>query len=339
MVFPLPQLGTDRRTGPAKPLPPFPETVIGPASAWQILDFGELWRYRDLLLMLTWRDISVRYKQTVLGIAWAVLQPTLMMAVFAVVFGRLAKLPSGDVPYPLFVFAGLLPWTFFATAVTNAAHSVVENERLVTKVYFPRLAIPLAAVGAALVDFAIAFSVLIALLVGYGVTPGWSVLSLPLVLLLLVLAAVGVGSLLAALNVSYRDFRYVVGFLVQLWMFSTPTIYLDYVGTERAWAANISDRPLPVSSPLAAVDADRVTPSPPHLVTPSPSYSLTVWETARKAVNLNPLTSLIAVFRAAVIGHSVPWASLGRAAVGSVSMFLVGLVYFRRVEDSFADII
>jgi lipopolysaccharide transport system permease protein len=136
------------------------------------MDVAELWRYRDLLLMLMWRDISVRYKQAVLGVAWAVLQPAMMMFVFAVVFGRLAKLPSGGLPYPLFVFAGLLPWTFFATAVTNAAHSVVENERLVTKVYFPRLAIPLAAIGAALIDFAIAFSVLVVLMICYGATSG-----------------------------------------------------------------------------------------------------------------------------------------------------------------------
>ena len=314
------------------------ETVIKPAAGWQILNLVELWRYRDLVLMLTWRDISVRYKQTVLGVAWAILQPAMMMAVFAVVFGRLAKLPSGDLPrlpYPLFVFAGLLPWTFFATAVTNAAHSVVENERLVTKVYFPRLAIPLAAIGAALVDFAIAFSVLIVLMVCYGVAPGWSVLALPLVVLLLGLAAVGAGSLLAALNVSYRDFRYVVGFLMQLWMFATPTIYMDYVATETRRENDTETRGRG-DTETGGVTTASVADNSPRL--PSPP-SLTIWDVARQLVGLNPLTSLVALFRAATVGQPLPWHGLGLSALGSLLMFLVGLAYFRRVEDTFADII
>lgn len=307
-----------------------PETVIRPASPWRLLDLVELWRYRDLVLILTWRDISVRYKQTVLGIAWAILQPAAMMAIFAVVFGRLAKLPSADLPYPLFVFAGLLPWTFFATAVTNAAHSVVENERLVTKVYFPRLAIPLAAVGAALVDFSIAFSLLIVLLGWYGVWPGWSLLVLPLAVLLLAVAAVGVGSLLAALNVAYRDFRYVVGFLVQLWMFGTPTIYMAYEVDRPAAQASQS-----VSSPAVATPVDAAPGPRPAAGATSSWY----WEAMRHAVNLNPLTSLIAVFRAAAVGQPVLWSAVARAALGSVLLFLIGLAYFRHTEDTFADVI
>jgi lipopolysaccharide transport system permease protein len=328
---PPPQL-PDPTPGPATPHLGT-ETLIRPAAGWQILNLVELWRYRDLLLMLTWRDISVRYKQTVLGVAWAILQPAAMMAVFAVVFGRLAKLPSGDVPYPLFVFAGLLPWTFFATAVTNAAHSVVENERLVTKVYFPRLAIPLAAIGAALVDFAIASTILAVLMACYGVLPGVSLLALPLAVVLLVLAAVGVGSLLAALNVSYRDFRYVVGFLVQLWMFGTPTIYMVY------------DLTLQFPPPATAAVASPADPGgPPETAgqragTPSPDPGVTVWDFLRIGVQLNPLTPLIATFRACTLGQPLPWQGLGVSALGSLLLFVLGLLYFRRVEDTFADVI
>jgi lipopolysaccharide transport system permease protein len=311
------------------------------------MDVAELWRYRDLLLMLMWRDISVRYKQAVLGVAWAVLQPAMMMLVFAVVFGRLAKLPSGGLPYPLFVFAGLLPWTFFATAVTNAAHSVVENERLVTKVYFPRLAIPLAAIGAALVDFAIAFSVLVVLMICYGVSPGWSILALPLAVLLLCLAAVGVGLFLAALNVSYRDFRYLVGFLVQLWMFATPAIYMDYVATETNGSRDmVTQTPGDtVAQTHRSTEANGGTTLPVvavstrHPIALSPSHSLTIWDVARKMVSLNPLTFIVALFRAATLGQPIPWDGLVLSAMGSLLMLLTGLAYFRRVEDTFADII
>jgi lipopolysaccharide transport system permease protein len=296
------------------------ETVIRPASGWEILQIAELWRYRDLLLMLTWRDISVRYKQTVLGVAWAILQPTATMIVFSGVFGRLADLPSGGEPYPLFVFSGLLPWMFFSTAVTNAAHSVVENERLVTKVYFPRLAIPLAAVGAALVDFCMACTVLLLLMLVYGMMPGWNALYLPVVLLLLIMAAAGVGAFLSALNVAYRDFRYVVGFLIQLWMFGTPTIYMEYVAYQQPAASQA------LHAASLAGEA-------------GPPVSDSVWAIARHLVNLNPMTTLIALFRAATLGGSISWFELGSAAVGSVFFFLGGLLYFRRVEDSFADVI
>ena len=156
----------------AEPVDP-PETVIRPPTGWQLVNVRELWRYRELLFFLVWRDVKVRYKQTVLGVAWAVLQPLMMMAVFTVFFGRLAGLPSGDVPYPLFAFAGLLPWTFFSAALAAAGNSVVASERLITKIYFPRLAVPFAAVGAAAVDFLIACGLLLILMVGYGVAPGW----------------------------------------------------------------------------------------------------------------------------------------------------------------------
>jgi lipopolysaccharide transport system permease protein len=296
------------------------ETVIRPVAGWELVRFAELWRFRDLIMMLVWRDISVRYKQTALGIAWALLQPTAMMAVFAGVFGRLAHLPSGELPYPLFVFAGLIPWIFFSTAITNAAHSIVENERLVTKVYFPRLAIPLAAIGAALVDFFLALGLLVALMLVYGVSPGWNLLALPIAILMLVMAATGIGALLSALNVAYRDFRYVVGFLVQLWMFATPTIYMDYQPLAPQAATNHAATAIANTSSVA-------------------KPSLTVWDVARQLVNMNPMTSLIASFRAATTGGGFPWMQLGLSAIGTSAFLIGGLLYFRRVEDSFADII
>lgn len=194
---------------------------------WRAIDLRELWRYRELLYFLTWRDINVRYKQTVLGAAWAILQPLMTMIVFSIFFGRLAGLEAqtGDLPYPIFVYAGLLPWTFFTNALANAGNSVVGSQNLVTKVYFPRLIIPLASVGAGLVDFLIAFVILVGMMFWYGVFPGLGILLLPIVFAFIVLAATGMGAILSALTVAYRDFRYVVPFLVQIWLYVTPVIY------------------------------------------------------------------------------------------------------------------
>jgi lipopolysaccharide transport system permease protein len=203
-----------------------PVTVIEPRRAWQVVNVAELWRYRELLFFLVWRDVKVRYKQTVLGAAWAVLQPLAAMLVFTLFLGRVAALPSDEVPYPLFVFAGLLPWTLFANAVTSSSQSIVGNQNLVTKVYFPRLIIPASAAGVGLVDFGIAFVMLLAMMLAYGVPPGWGVLLVPVLVLGLMVAALGVGALLAALTVAYRDFRHVVPFLVQVWMFATACIYM-----------------------------------------------------------------------------------------------------------------
>jgi len=204
-----------------------PVTRIEATRGWQSINGRELWQFRELLYFLTWRDVKVRYKQTLLGAAWAVLQPALMMVVFTVFFGRMAKVSSGDMPYPVFAYLGLVPWTFFATGMANAGNSVVGSERLITKIYFPRLAIPFAAVGAAVVDFLIAFALLLALVLWYGIHPGASLLLLPVVFAPIALTALGVGTMLAALNVAYRDFRYVIPFLTQLWMFATPTVYMQ----------------------------------------------------------------------------------------------------------------
>ena len=200
-------------------------TVIEPRKGWRALDLQELWAYRELLYVLTMRDIKVRYKQTVLGFSWAIIQPAMMMLVFSVFFGGLAKMPSDGYPYPLFVYSGLLPWTFFQTAVGSGSSSLLNSSHLVTKVYFPRLMIPLSAIGSGLADFLIATMVLFVLMAIYGGTFGLSLLLAPFLILGVVFIALGVGTFLAALTVSYRDFRYVVPFMLQFWMFATPVIY------------------------------------------------------------------------------------------------------------------
>jgi lipopolysaccharide transport system permease protein len=268
-----------------------PEVIFERRTGWQVIDLAEIWRYRELLYFLTWRDVKVRYKQTFLGAAWAILQPLMMMVVFTIFFARIARVSSGGLPYPLFAFSGLLPWTFFASAITSAAGSVVGSERLITKVYFPRLLVPFAAVGAAVIDFVIALGLLAVLMVFYRVAPGASLALSPLVFGLILLAGLGIGTLLAALNVAYRDFKHVVPFLTQLWMFATPTVYLQ-----------------PESS-------------------------------SRMILYLNPMAALIAAFRAAVLGGPVPWGPLAGASAFVAVALVIGCLYFRRTERSFADII
>jgi lipopolysaccharide transport system permease protein len=205
--------------------PKEPLIKIRPSKGWVALNLRDLWVYRELLYFLTWRDIKVRYKQTVLGAAWAIIQPLFTMLLFTLFFGKLGRIPSDGVPYPIFAYAGLLPWMFFSNAVTNSGNSLVGSSNLITKVYFPRMIIPGAAVAAGLVDFAIAFVVLIALMIYYGVAVTWSIVMLPVLVILTTLLAVGVGMWISALNVKYRDIRYALPFLVQLWMFASPVIY------------------------------------------------------------------------------------------------------------------
>jgi lipopolysaccharide transport system permease protein len=185
----------------------------------------ELWEYRELLYFLIWRDVKVRYKQTVLGAAWAIIQPVFMMLVFSLFFGRLAKVPSDGIPYPVFAFCALIPWQLFAHALTESSNSLIANERLITKVYFPRLIVPMAAVLGGLVDFVIAFVLLLLMIVYYGIVPTWAIVTVPGFIVLAVLTALGVGLWLSALNVQYRDVRYTIGFLIQFWLFATPVAY------------------------------------------------------------------------------------------------------------------
>jgi lipopolysaccharide transport system permease protein len=211
-------------------------TIIEPKKGWVPIDIREIWDYRELLYFLTKRDIKVRYKQTVLGGLWAVIQPAFTMIVFTLFFGRLAKVPSDDLPYPIFVYAGLLPWTYFANAVSASGNSLVGNANLITKVYFPRLMVPASASLAGLLDFFIALFVLGALMIYYQVMPGAGIFLFPLLVALTFLCAVGVGLWLSALNVEYRDIRYAIPFFIQIWMFLSPVIYpVSLVKSEYRW--------------------------------------------------------------------------------------------------------
>jgi lipopolysaccharide transport system permease protein len=212
-------------------------------SGWIPVDVGELWRYRELLVFHVLRDIKVRYKQTVLGAAWAILQPLLTMIVFSIFFGRLGGIPSGDVPYPIFAFCALLPWQLFTYALTQSSNSLVENAHTLRKVYFPRLIVPLASVLTGLVDFAIASVVLVGLMLFYGIRPGWAVMTLPLFTLLAIAAALAAGLWLSALNVKYRDVRYTIPFLAQLWLLVTPVAYPSSLVPER-WQALYGINPM-----------------------------------------------------------------------------------------------
>ena len=199
--------------------------LIRPSRGWAALDLADLWQYRELIYFLTWRDIKVRYKQTALGAAWAIIQPFFTMVVFSIFFGRLAGIPSDGLPYPIFAYCALLPWQLFAHALTESSNSLVANERLITKVYFPRLVVPISAVLAGLLDFLVAFVVLIGMMMYYHIRPTAAVWTVPLFLLLAVGAALGVGLWLSALNVQYRDVRYTIPFLTQFWLFLTPVAY------------------------------------------------------------------------------------------------------------------
>lgn len=202
-----------------------PLTIIRPSRGWAALNLRELWRYRELFYFLIWRDLKVRYTQTFLGVLWAVIQPLFMMFIFTLFFGKLAHVPSDGIPYPIFAYAGLLPWMFFANAAINSGNSLIVNPSLITKVYFPRLIIPSAAVGAGLVDFFIAFVILAPLMLYYQIKVTLSILMLPVLVVLTTLLALAIGILMSALNVKYRDIRYALPFLIQLWMFATPIIY------------------------------------------------------------------------------------------------------------------
>jgi lipopolysaccharide transport system permease protein len=218
-------------------------TVIRPRPGWISIDWRELWDGRELLAFLVWRDISVRYKQTVLGVAWAVLQPIFTMAVFTVIFGNLAKMPSQGVPYALFVYAGLLPWMFVATAVNGASQSLVNQQALLTKIYLPRLFVPAGSVGGGLVDLLVSLLVFAGLMVWFAYPVGLRILALPGLVLLCLIAALGSGLALAALTVTYRDFRYVVPFMIQAWMYLSPVIYPVNLVPER-WQLILALNPM-----------------------------------------------------------------------------------------------
>ena len=275
--------------------PPRPSiSIITPPRRWPVPDLGELWAYRELLYFLVWRDIKVRYKQTALGAGWAILQPLLTMVVFSLFFGRLARMPSDGVPYPVFSLAALVPWTFFSYGLTQSANSVVADQQLVTKVYFPRLAIPVATVLSGAVDFALAFLLLLGLMLCLGIFPTLNALWVLPLLLLAFVTALGAGLWLAALNVQYRDVRYTVPFLTQFWLFATPIAY--------------------------------------------PSSLL--GEPWRTVYGLNPMVGVVEGFRWALLGtDTAPGPVIAVSSLAALLLLLGGAVYFRHMEDTFADVI
>ena len=270
------------------------QVVIEPSKGWVSLGLKELWEFRELLYFLTWREIKVRYKQTAIGAAWAIIQPLFTMLVFSLFFGRLAKMPSDGIPYPLFSLSGLVIWTFFANGLGLAANSLVVNANLVGKVYFPRLTVPISAVLSGVVDLGLSLALLACMILFNGFVPSARLLLLPAFLLLAFVAALGVSLWLAALNVEYRDVRYVIPFLIQFWMFATPIAY--------------------------------------------PSSLL--HEPWRSVYGLNPMAGAVEGFRWCVLGRGTsPGPMLAVSALITIMLAVSGAYYFRRMEQTFADIV
>lgn len=253
------QQATDIQTLSGAGLLSEPLVRIRPAASWVPLNFKQVWAYRELLYFLMWRDVKVRYKQTVLGAAWAIIQPLFTMLIFTLFFGRLAGVPSDNVPYPVFVYAGLLLWTFFSNALANSGNSLVGNQNLLTKVYFPRIIIPAATVGAGLVDLAIGFLVLIGLMIYYGVGLTVGILLIPVIIIFTTLLALGVGMWASALNVKYRDVRFALPFAIQLWMFLSPIIYPStFVPAKWRWLLTLNPLTGLIDGFRAALFAQRI---------------------------------------------------------------------------------
>jgi lipopolysaccharide transport system permease protein len=268
--------------------------LIRPSKGLFHLDLEALWQYRELLYFLIWRDVKVRYKQTALGAAWAIFQPLMTMVVFTVIFGNLARIPSDGLPYSIFTYTALLPWNFFSQAIGRSGASLVNSAGLISKVYFPRLIIPISAAVAPLVDFAVAFVILLGMMVWYGITPSWWILALPLFLLLAFATALAAGLWLSPTNVQYRDVGYIIPFLIQFWMYASPVVYSISLVPER-------------------------------------------W---RVLYGLNPMAGVIEGFRWALLAKDSPDFRVILVSASAVLVLLLGgLLYFKRMERTFADVI
>ncbi|MBU0879212.1 MAG: ABC transporter permease [Patescibacteria group bacterium] len=270
------------------------ETIIRPKKTFSWSDISELWQYRELMYFFTWRDLKVRYKQTAVGVAWALFQPFVTMIVFSIFFGNFAKMPSDGIPYPIFVYVGLLIWQFFSGALTETSNCLIANQSIITKVYFPRLILPISAVLTKLVDFFIASIILIGMMIYYGYTPNLlGLLILPILLFISFLASVGGGLFLAAVNVKYRDVRYILPFFIQILMFITPVIYPASIAGKYSWI-----------------------------------------------LALNPMTGVIKAAHAAILGNApINWQLLGISFITTLILFVIGVIYFKKTERYFADII
>jgi lipopolysaccharide transport system permease protein len=267
---------------------------IEPQRGWISLRLSELWECRELLYFLVWREVKIRYKQTIMGAAWVILQPIITMAIFTVIFGYIARFPSDGVPYPIFFYTALVPWTFFVSALGRGANSLVGDAQLIEKIYFPRLILPLSAVTSPLIDFAFGFLVLVILLLWYGISPAWGMLAVPLLILFAMLTALSVSLWLAPLNVRYRDVIQMVPFLIQIWMYASPIIY-----------------------PVTMIP-----------------------EKWRLMYSLNPMVGVVEGFRWAMLGTKSPAFDIIAASAMVVLLLLWGgVIFFRRTEQSFADVI
>jgi lipopolysaccharide transport system permease protein len=277
-----------------------PMVVIRPTKGWAALRLNEVWEYRELLFFLAWRDVKIRYKQTALGAAWAVLQPVLTMVVFTIFFGGLAKVGSDGLPYPIFSYTGLLPWTLFSQALTLSSASLVTSSNLIKKVYFPRIVIPMAAVLSGVIDFGVSLVALFGLMVYYKIWPSLLVFWIPAIFLLSLAASLGAGLWLATLNVEYRDVRYVVPFLVQIWLFVTPVIY-----------------------PASKVTAELAKRGLPGWI-----------------YGLNPMAGVVEGFRWAILGRTpFPGQLLATSVLVTLVLLVTGSFYLRRMEATFADVV
>lgn len=276
------------------------QTVIEPKKGWQVINWRELRDYKDLFYFLVKRDVTVLYKQTILGFGWAILRPVFSMIVFSVIFGKLAKMPSDGVPYPVFAYAALLPWQYFSTAMSKSTSSLVGNASMLTKVYFPRLVIPMTPVLAGLVDFFIASTILAVLMAWFGIAPTLNIVFLPFLILLMILTAAGIGMWLSSLAIQYRDVNHAMGFVSQLLMYAAPVVW-------------------PVS-----------------LITETfPEWG----DTIRTVYGLYPMAGVIEGFRAALLGtNAMPWDLIGMGTLSAVLIAVSGAFYFRRMERIFADV-
>ena len=271
-----------------------PRTRREASKGWALPKLRELWEFRELLYFFAWRDIKVRYKQTVMGVLWAIIQPFLTMIIFSLFFGRLANVPSDGLPYPVFSYAALVPWTFFANALAQASNSLVINANMIKKIYFPRLALPIASVLAGVIDFVLAFVVLLGIMLYYGLVPTVNIIWLPFFVLLALVTSLGVSLWLAAMNVQFRDVHYTIPFLTQAWLFVTPIAY-------------------------------------PSSLLPEP------WRTL---YGLNPMAGVVEGFRWALLGTgTAPGKMIIISALVAITLFVSGSFYFRRMEQSFADVL
>jgi len=269
-------------------------TTIKPKKTFSLDDFKELWRFKELFYFLTWRDLKVRYKQTFIGVLWALFQPFTTMVIFSVFFGQLAKIPSDGIPYPIFVYTGLLIWQFFSGSLGEISNSLIANKAIITKVYFPRLILPISAVITKFIDFLIASFILIGLMIYYGYTPNLTgLLILPLLLIITFITATGIGLFLAAVNVRYRDVRYILPFFIQMMLFITPVIYPASITGKYSWI-----------------------------------------------LALNPMTGVIKAARAAILGNApINWTLLAISSFAGIIMTIIGIIYFKKAERIFADIV